>query len=741
VSFFLGKERETENPVELPIDVLHRHLMAIGASGSGKTVLCKCLMEEAVRHNIPVVIVDPQGDISSLALKGDPEKMESRGIPLTMQEEFFEKARIGIFTPASSKGITISVNPLSFPSPDTPHEEAILALDLTATSLSSFLGYDLSSDSGKGAKAYLFTLLEHLWRKGENVSDMGHMAELVLNPPSEIAQMLQSFVTKKEPQEIARKLRFLTVGTPSLMFQKGVQIDMDMFMDKSDGKVPLNIIYMNTLSSTNDKQFFLATLLRELYCWMLKNPAEDIQLLFYVDEIAPYIPPYPRNPPPKEAYAFLFKQARKYGVGLVAATQNITDIDYKALAQVNTWCLGRLMTQQDIARVKQIIQSIDPTHAESVLQKLPSLRTGEFLMLSPDVYEDVVNFQVRWLVTDHLTMDEQDIPEALAPDTKQFFEKFLKKPEPPEKKKQRIRKTVPEPEVEPAAEPEVLPEPSSPLPLRPSKPLAERIKLLLNSARRCVSAEYVAENLDVDKKDAEKALRSLIRSKVVKRSKVKGEKEYLYWLSKFGFDPSKNILGELLAVPNRITQVEAFKRAKSWLEGGFFSKKEEFYDATFSHMPIWMVSATRQAKRLFFFRKEELDTFYMSATTGAMISIEKDAVLFHRLITKSAGKLKDLDDDDEITFIPRLPKEVPRIPKVKIGRDEIYQTLKLTLGVSPVSSELVMLPVWSLKVRHKKKKKKRTIVMDAATGRRLVGHFRQQRSSTRKPQRSSTRKR
>jgi len=709
VSFLLGRQRGTETAVELPVEALHRHLMALGASGSGKTVLCKCMMEEAIRHNIPVIIVDPQGDISSLALKGDPEEMESHGTPLTMQEEYFEKARIAIFTPASSKGIPISVNPLSFPSKDMPHEEAILALDLTATSLSSFLGYDLASDAGKGAKAYLFTILEHLWQKGETIKDMAHLAEIVLNPPSEIVQKLQSFVTKREPQEIARKLRFLTVGTPSLMFQKGVQIDMDMFMDNSDGKVPLNIIYMNTLSSTNDKQFFLATLLRELYCWMLKNPSEDIQLLFYVDEIAPYIPPYPRNPPPKEAYAFLFKQARKYGIGLIAATQNITDIDYKALAQVNTWCLGRMMTQQDISRVKQIIQSIDPTHAETVLQKLPSLRTGEFLMLSPDVYEDVMNFQVRWLVTDHMTMDEQDIPKAISPETKQFFKKFQTTHETKEKT--------------------VKAAPWSPV---PEKSLAERIKLLLNSVRQSVSAEYVAESLNVIVKDTEKALNSLVKSRDVKKSRARGDEEYLYWLSKFGFEPSKNVLGEVLAVPIRIIQVEAFKRAKSWLEGGLFTKKEEIYDATFSHIPIWKVSATRKAKHLFFFRKEEVDTYYLSATTGAMISLEKGAMLFHKLVTKSAEKFKDLDDDIDITFIPRLPKEIPRIPKIKIGQDKIYSTLRLTLGVVPVYSEIVLFPVWTLKVRHKKNKKKRTIVIDAATGRRLAGHFKQQRSSTKK---------
>jgi hypothetical protein len=554
---------------------------------------------------------------------------------------------------------------------------------------------------------YLFTLLEHLWQNGETIKDMEQMIEIVLNPPLEITDVVKSFVTKNEPREIARKLRFLTVGTPSLMFQKGVKIDIDMFMNRSDGKVPLNIIYLNTLSSTNDKQFFLATLLRELYCWMLKNPSEDIQLLFYVDEIAPYIPPYPRNPPPKEAYAFLFKQARKYGVGLVAATQNITDIDYKALAQVNTWCLGRMMTRQDIARVKQIIQSIDPTHAEEVLQKLPSLRTGEFLILSPDVYDDVVNFQVRWLVTDHLTLDEKDISKSITPDSKQFFAKYQQK-----------LKTKKEKGNAPLS--------SSP------RLLTDRIKLFLNSVRQSVSAEYIAENLNVIVKDAEKSLDALVKSKIVKKTSIRNGEEFLYWLSKFGFEPSKNVLGEVLVISTRITQVEAIKKAKPLLKGGLFIKQEVFYDANFSHLPIWKVSATRKTKLLLFFRKEEVETYYLSANTGAMISLERGTMIFHKLMTKSAGKLKDLDDDDNITFIPRLPKEVPRIPKIKIGRNKIYLKLKLTLGVTPISSELVLLPVWSLKVKHKKKQKKRTIAMDSATGRILTGHFKSQRRSTKK---------
>ena len=698
MSFFLGKEIMNESPVKLPVKAFHRHMMVLGASGSGKTVLCKCVMEEAVRNEIPLIIVDPQGDIASLALKGNPEEIEKHGTPMVIQEEFFEKARVAIFTPASSKAIPISVNPLKFPSEDTPREESILALDMTATSLASFLGYDLDSDSGKGAKAYLFTILQHLSQEGQTINDMGQMADIVLRPPAKIRGTLFDLVTKKEPQEIARKLRFLTVGTPSLMFNMGVQIDIDMFMDRSDGKVPVNIIYMNTLSSSNDKQFFISTLFRELYCWMLKNPSEDVQLLFYVDEIAPYIPPYPRNPPPKEAYAFLFKQARKYGIGLVAATQNVTDIDYKALAQVNTWCLGRMMTQQDIARVQKIIQSIDPMRADMVLQRLPSLQTGEFLMLSPDVYEDVVNFQVRWLVTDHLTMDEKDLSQCISPELRTFFEEYS-------------------PEQKEVTEDLVALSP-------PSKPLEERTRLFLNSARQSVSADAIAENLKVNVEDAEEVLRELVKIGAVEKGRVKGIAEDVYWLSKFGFKPSQNIIGEILTIPMRITQVDASKRAKSMLEGGLFGKKEEICEAEFSHIPIWRVSATWEAKKLFFFKKEESDTYYMSAQTGAIISLEKKEIIFHKLMTKRAEKLKDLDDDDDITFIPKLPSEVERFPRIRMGIDKIYRKLRLTLGVKPVSAEIILLPVWTLKVRHKKKLAKRTITIDAATCRILSGHFR-----------------
>jgi hypothetical protein len=696
-SFFLGRIKANESPVELPVRAFQRHFVALGGSGSGKTVLCKCVIEEAVRNNIPVIIIDPQGDISSLAVKGNPDELKEHGTPLGIQEEFFSKARIAIFTPASKKAIPISINPFKSPSQDISREEAVQAIDITATSVAGFLGYDLNTDSGKGARAYMFTILEHLWREGQKINDMSHLAHVVLNPPTEIAGTLNGLVAKKEPEEIARKLRFLTVGTSSLMFQMGVQIDIGLFMDRSDGKVPVNIIYLNTLTSENDKQFFLATLFKELYCWMLRNPSNDLRMLFYVDEIAPYIPPYPRNPPPKNAYALLFKQARKYGIGLIAATQNITDIDYKALAQVNTWCLGRMMTTQDIARVQKIIQSIDPTHADMILQKLPSLRTGEFLLLSPDFYDDVVDFNVRWLATKHLTLDERDLSQYVPAESRMFFEKNLEK---------KITKKW-----------------TTAARFVPSVTLEEKTRRFLYSARKAVSADSVARSLKISLEDSEKTLRQLVSAKVARKGRAKGPSEYVYWLSEFNLDPSKDISGEVITIQTRITQVEASKKANSMLEGGLLHKEEEIYDAEFWYIPIWRVTATREATKLLLLRKEETRTYYVSAQTGAVMSLEKKEIIFHKLLTSATEKLKNLDEDERITFVSKLPSEIDKFPQIKFGMDRAYQTLELKIGIRPVSAEMVLLPVWSLKVRQKRKKTKRTINMDAATGRLLSGNF------------------
>jgi hypothetical protein len=260
--------------------------------------------------------------------------------------------------------------------------------------------------------------------------------------------------------------------------------------------------------------------------------------------------------------------------------------------------------------------------------------------------------------------------------------------------------------------------------IRPqTRPAEHRIQLLLNSARRGVPASFIAENLSVDSGEIDRPLRKLVTDGIVKKGRVRGSTETIYWLSRFEFEPSKNVIGEVLTIPMRISEAEAVKRIKPMLEGGMLFKNEEVCDAKFSYIPIWKVSASRETKRFFLFRKEELDTYYLSAENGTIVSLKKNAIVFHKLMTKEAGKIKNLDDDEDVVFVPKLPNEVEEFPRIAIGMDKIYHTLELKLGVKPVSAEIVLLPVWSLKIKHKRKPMKRTIIIDAATGRNFEGHL------------------
>jgi hypothetical protein len=159
------------------------------------------------------------------------------------------------------------------------------------------------------------------------------------------------------------------------------------------------------------------------------------------------------------------------------------------------------------------------------------------------------------------------------------------------------------------------------------------------------------------------------------------------------------------------------------LEGGLLHKDEEIYDAEFWYAPIWKVTATYEATKMLLLKKVETRTYYVSAQTGALVSLEKKEVVFHKLITSATEKLRNLDEDRHITFEPKLPGEIQKFPQITLGMDKAYQMLELKIGVRPISAQMILLPVWSLKVQHKRKKARRTINLDAATGRLLSGYF------------------
>lgn len=429
----LGNERTpAATPVRLPTRALLRHVMALGSSGSGKTVLAKVVVEEVIRAGVPALCLDPQGDLCSLALAAnDPDALVERGLDPELARSFAERCDVVIFTPASDKGVALGADPLAAtlagaPKPEQGHIDP-QAIDeelwtRAAGTIASLLGYGTDDDDGQGFVAVLDTILRELAERGQAPRSLRALTEHLASLDDAALAPYAKFWELKPLRQAIRKLARLEVGPRRKLFTGGLPLDIDVLLGRSTvpglatpaGKIRVAIIHLNSLHQQEDKEFLVAAIAERLYAWMLAHPKPELQMLFYLDEVAPYIPPV-RKPQCKDSLQLLFKQARKYGVGCLMATQNPGDVDYRAMAQFGTWALGRLTTRQDLKKVEPTVKSLAPAACDAVMAELPKLQPGQFVLLSPDHFARPTGLQTRWLYTQHETLDEASI-NALAED-------------------------------------------------------------------------------------------------------------------------------------------------------------------------------------------------------------------------------------------------------------------------------------------------------------------------------------
>ena len=445
----LGERRDNGEIVQIDKMVLARHAAMLGSTGSGKTVMAKTVIEEAALAGIPSLILDPQGDLARLALAINEGDLVEQGGEVDRMKKLISKMEVRIWTPLRSKGLPLCIDPFRSPPADLDAEEAITAWDMVAAGFSNLAGFDVEKTQGKVVKPFLYEILVNGTRLGLDVSDFQGLSKVVREPQENFTRALypEAFIDvddeekpevptweeimfehglrdydemlpKSTRNDLARRLSAFSSGVNQLLFSNGVPIDIDAFCEPAmPGKVPLNIVYLNTIQDEAQKQYFVQELARELYDWMLtQQPAEgELKLLFFMDEVAPYLPPHPRNPPAKDLIKLIFKQARKYGVACVLATQNVSDVDYKILAQANTTFIGRFTQPQDIDKVRHLLK--ESGGDQDLVKQLPTLDAGQFQMVAPDVDPAPVPIQCRWLYTDHgAPLNEDQVEEATTPE-------------------------------------------------------------------------------------------------------------------------------------------------------------------------------------------------------------------------------------------------------------------------------------------------------------------------------------
>jgi hypothetical protein len=375
--------------VELDPADLVTHGLIVGMTGSGKTGLAVALIEEVLQQGVPVLAIDPKGDLGNLLLVFPdlaPASFEpwvdeaaarregkDRGAAAADAAAAWAKGlaewglsgadvavlqqsrQAAIYTPGSSAGIPLNVLQ-SLDAPAVPFESAEEDLrDEIAALVSGLLTLvGIEADPLQSREHILLSqIVEDAWRGGRGLS-LEALIPAVADPPFEKigALPVESVFPRRERQALMMALNNLLASPRFEAWREGRPLDVESLLRTPDGKPRLSIVYTAHLEEA-ERQFVTALLLDKVKTWMRRQGGtSQLRALVYMDEIFGYFPPHPRNPPPKRPLLTLLKQARAQGVGVVLATQNPVDLDYKGLANIGTWMVGRLQTAQDRERLR-----------------------------------------------------------------------------------------------------------------------------------------------------------------------------------------------------------------------------------------------------------------------------------------------------------------------------------------------------------------------------------------------------
>jgi DNA helicase HerA-like ATPase len=357
--------------------VLSRHTIIRAGAGGGKTVLLKRLVEEAAIAGVPSIIIDVANDLTQI---GDPWPTE----PQTWLTGDRERARfyhdcveVVIWTPGRNVGRPLQFNPL----PDLAavagdEDELNSAIEMAVGALERF------AVTGRGSSAQkklgvLASALRYFARNG--AGGIEELTDLLSDLPIEAGGGITKSAALAEA--IADGLRAAMQLNPLL---HGVDHAMrleDLF-GLGASRTRISVISMVGLPSATAQQDFVNQLAMALFSWMKHHPSvgpHGMTGLLVIDEAKDFLPGKTMSPS-KKSLMLLAAQARKYGLGLLMATQNPMDLDYNAVANFSTQFFGKANSPQVIEFIKKMIEDKGGSGAD-----IGRLEKGQFYMISEGI--------------------------------------------------------------------------------------------------------------------------------------------------------------------------------------------------------------------------------------------------------------------------------------------------------------------------------------------------------------------
>ena len=441
-AFYIGKrydstaDKLTDDLVLYDSKDLTTHAVIIGMTGSGKTGLGISLLEEAALDHIPVIALDPKGDMGNILLTfpklgaedfrpwinertatdmGQTPDEFAAGQAALWQKGLGDWGQTGsrisalrknvdlaIYTPGSNAGLPISVLQ-SFAAPDPALIEDVdlyrERVQSTATGILTLL--DIDADPVASREHILVSqLLDHAWRAGRDLDVPSLIAEIQAPPISQVGVMtIDNFFPAKDRFALAMRLNNLLAAPGFEAWLQGTPLKAKNLLYTESGQPRISVMSIAHLDDAQ-RMFFVCMLLNELIGWMrAQQGTSSLRAILYMDELFGYMPPV-ANPPSKKLFLTLLKQARAYGLGLVLSTQNPVDLDYKGLSNTGTWFIGRLQTERDKARVMEGLEGASGGNFDKQAMERTIAGLGKRRFLLHNVHEnEPVVFGTRWVMS------------------------------------------------------------------------------------------------------------------------------------------------------------------------------------------------------------------------------------------------------------------------------------------------------------------------------------------------------
>lgn len=431
----LKKNKLLDDALLYDPDDLTTHGVVVGMTGSGKTGLCVDILEEAALQGIPALIIDPKGDIANLLLHFpdlraedfepwvDPDEARREEISTTeladrtakMWREGLASWGIGgerirkvmdavdyaVYSPGSDAGIPVSIL-ASLEAPDldwADNQEAIREkISSTVTAILGLVG--IEADPVQSREHILIAnLFERSWQADKDL-DLTSLIQQIQNPPFDKlgALDLDKFYPQDDRFELAMRLNNLLASPSFQAWVEGEALDVERILWTPAGKPRHSVFYLAHLADS-ERMFFVTLLLTAVEAWMRTQAGSpSLRAMIYFDEVYGYLPPV-AMPPSKPPLLRLLKQARAFGLGLLLTTQNPVDLDYKALSNAGTWCIGKLQTEQDKERLLDGLENIEGGDQAMPIKLIDSSISalGKRVFLLNNVHEKGPEiFNTRW---------------------------------------------------------------------------------------------------------------------------------------------------------------------------------------------------------------------------------------------------------------------------------------------------------------------------------------------------------